>query len=154
MIVPLALILSIQAHANPINAINNELASYSGTVVDNTGEALIGVNITIKDTSVGTISDFDGNFSINANTGDVLVFSYVGYITQQLTLNNQTAINVVLAEDSQTLDEVVVIGYGTQKKSHLTGSVSRVENKTLDQIPMARVDDGCCCRLNVYESRS
>jgi len=121
--------------------ISSEEITVSGTVTDDLGDALIGVNITVKGQSRGTITDIDGNFSIDVEEGDVLVFSYVGYVEQEVVVGAQTTIDIVLITDAQTLDEVVVIGYGTQKKSHLTGSISKVENKKLDQLPVSRVDD-------------
>lgn len=114
----------------------------TGQVVSETDNSPIpGVNVIIKNTSKGTTTDFDGNYQIQANKGDVLQFSYVGYVTQVRIVDNQTTINVSLAEDLAKLDEVVVIGYGTQKKSHTTGSISKVVNDDLDQIAVARVDD-------------
>lgn len=105
------------------------------------GIPLIGVNVIIAGTSTGTVTDLDGNYSIDANEGNVLVFSYTGYKAQEVTVGTQRVINISLAEDVTQLDEIVVVGYGTQKKSHLTGSISKVENEKLDQIAVARVDD-------------
>lgn len=90
-------------------------------------EPLPGANIMIKGTSTGTTSDFDGNYSIEVNPGDVLEFSYVGFITKENVVGDQSVINVALDVDATTLDDVVVIGYGSQKKSDLTGSVAVVE---------------------------
>lgn len=104
-------------------------------------EALIGVNILVKGTSSGTITDLDGNFTIKASSEDVLVFSFIGYNTKEVPVSGQSVINVQLEQDAESLDEVVVIGYGTAKKSHLTGSVSKVNNEGLDQIPVARMDE-------------
>ena len=91
--------------------------------------------------SRGVATDFDGNYSINVSEGDVLQFSYIGYVTQTVVIGNQQTINVVLVEDAAQLDEVVVIGYGTQKKSLLTGAISKVVNEDLDQIAVSRVDE-------------
>ncbi len=131
-----------------INIINNYSSgekiehTITGTVTDTgNGEPLIGVNVVVKGTSRGTVTDVDGKFSIEANEGETLVFSYTGYKDLEVPITNQTVINLGLSEDIAQLDEVVVIGYGTQKKSHLTGSVSKVENENLDQIAVARVDD-------------
>ena len=113
-----------------------------GKVVSATDNTPIpGVNVIIAGTTTGTSTDFDGNYSIQAKTGDVLQFSSVGFVTQSITITNQTTVNVTLEEDANKLDEVVVVGYGTQKKSHLTGSISKVVNDNLDQIAVARVDD-------------
>lgn len=99
----------------------------SGTIKDSNGQPLSGVNILVKGTTTGTLSDFDGNYSINATVGNVLVFSYVGFSTQEITLGEQTTINIQLKEDLAELDAVVLIGYGTQKKSSLTASVASVD---------------------------
>jgi len=113
----------------------------TGTVSDEAGETLIGANILVEGTDRGTITDFEGKFEIAAQSGDQLRISYIGYQDQLVTIGNSNSVNVVLAEDATALDEVVVIGYGTQKKSHLTGSVSKVENEKLDQMALSRVDD-------------
>ena len=114
----------------------------TGTVVSSTDNIPIpGVNVIILNTSRGTSTDFDGNYQIEVNSGDVLQFSYIGFVTQVVIYNSQSALNVSLVEDLSELDEVVVIGYGTQKKSHLTGAISKVVNESLDQIAVSRVDD-------------
>jgi len=121
--------------------IANTVKAITGTVLDESGEPLIGVNILVEGTSNGTITDIDGSFSLDANEGDVLTISYIGFLTQSVTVTGLSAYEVVMAADSETLEEVVVIGYGTSKKSHLTGAISKVDNKDLDKIPVARVDD-------------
>ena len=96
----------------------------TGIVVDATGEPVIGANVVVKGTTNGTITDFDGNYTIEGvSASDVLVFSYIGYLSQEITVGNQAAINVTLSEDSQALDEVVVVGYGVMRKSDVTGSI-------------------------------
>ena len=86
-----------------------------GIVKDTTGEPIIGANVIVKGTTNGTITDFDGNFSLSGvKDNDVLSVTYIGYITQEVKVGNQKTINVVLKEDTETLDEVVVVGYGTQ----------------------------------------
>ncbi len=113
----------------------------SGTVTDSSGP-LPGASVVVKGTTNGTQTDFDGNFTIdNVDSSATLVFSYIGYSTQEIAVNGQGTINVILAEDASQLDEVVVVGYGTQKKSTITGSISKVTNETLDQIAVSRVDD-------------
>lgn len=112
-----------------------------GRVFSDTNESLPGVTIKVKGTERGTISDVDGNYSISASSNDVLVFSFIGFVTKEETVGNRSQINVALQVDVQELGEVVVVGYGTQQKSHLTGSISKVENKKLDQMPVTRVDD-------------
>jgi TonB-linked SusC/RagA family outer membrane protein len=105
------------------------------------GLPLIGVTVTVKGTTSGTITDVDGTFSLEAEEGAVLVFSYTGFQTQELVVGSDNNYNIVLGTDVALLDEVVVIGYGTVKKSHLTGAISKVTNKDLDQVAQARVDD-------------
>ena len=100
-----------------------------------------GVNVIIQNSTKGTTTDFDGNYEIEVKKGDVLLFSYIGFATQVVIINNQKELNISLVEDLNKLDEVVIVGYGTQKKSHLTGSISKVVNEGLDQIATARVDD-------------
>lgn len=100
----------------------------SGVVKDNAGEVMIGVNVLIKGTTNGTITDIDGNYKLTSvSEKSVLVVSYIGYLTQEIVIGNQSVINVTLLEDTKKLDEVVVIGYGVVKKRDLTGSVSSVK---------------------------
>ncbi|MDF4204783.1 TonB-dependent receptor [Maribacter sp. SA7] len=113
----------------------------SGTVVDANNVPIPGANIVVANTTRGTQSDFDGNFSIQVTSGDILRFSYIGYTTETVAIVSQKTVSVTLTEDASQLDEVVVVGYGTQKKSTVTGSISKVTNETLDQIAVSRVDD-------------
>jgi len=102
----------------------------TGQVTSSTdGMGLPSVNVVIKGTSKGVSTDFDGNYSIEASEGDVLEFSFIGFKTKDVVVGVQSTVNVTLEEDVSNLDEVVVIGYGTQKKSDLTGSVSVVINR-------------------------
>lgn len=125
----------------------------TGNVKDATGEPLIGVNVMVKGTTIGNITDANGNFSIaDAPSNAVVVFSYIGYKTQEISLNGKTAVNVVLKEDSEALDEVVVIGYGTQKKVDLSGAVATVPTKVLENRPVLTVGQalqGSVANLNV-----
>ena len=113
----------------------------TGTIKGEDGNSIIGVTVLVKGTAKGAISDASGSFSLNANTTDILVFSFIGFETQEIEVGNQTKFAITMKDNSESLDGVIAIGYGTQKKSHLTGSISKVENKTLDQIPIGRVDD-------------
>ena len=113
----------------------------TGKVIDNLGMPMIGVSILEKGTSNGVVTDIDGNYSLNATEGGTLVFSYVGYVTQEHPVAEGT-LNVTMAEDTETLDELVVIGYGVQKKSSVTGAISQVkaedmENRTITNAPQA-----------------
>ena len=112
-----------------------------GTVVTNVNDPIPGVSLLIKDSSKGTSTDFDGNFQLNVAVGDLVQVSFVGFKTREIIITGQNDISISLTEDQNMLDEVVVVGYGTQKKSHLTGAISKVVNETLDQIAVSRVDD-------------
>ncbi|WP_083139715.1 SusC/RagA family TonB-linked outer membrane protein [Polaribacter reichenbachii] len=105
----------------------------SGIVKDVLDNPLPGVNILVKGSSVGSATDFDGNFKIKAKEGDVLMFSYIGYKTLEVTYKGGKTLNVTLKEDSAQLDEIVIIGYGSVKKSDLTGSVNSIGTKTIQQ---------------------
>lgn len=108
----------------------------TGVVTDVNNEPLIGVSIAIQGNSGGTITDFDGRFTLDeVDPNATLVFSYIGYITQKVTVGNQQVLNVQLKEDNQTLEEVVVIGYGVQKKRDMTGSVASIKSKDITAIP-------------------
>ena len=100
----------------------------SGVITDKTGEPVIGANVLEKGTTNGVITDFDGNYTLTVSGGNsVLVFSYIGYKTQEVTVGSQKKIDIVLVEDTEMMDEVVVIGYGTQKKGDVTSAVSSVK---------------------------
>ena len=119
-----------------------EAYTVSGVVTTKADNSpLPGVTVRIVDTNRGSETDFDGNYSIQVKKGNILEFSYLGYATQNITINNQRTINISMLEDASILDEIVVVGYGSQKKSHLTGAISKVKNEKLDQIAVARVDD-------------
>jgi len=106
----------------------------TGTIIDENGVPLAGANIVEKGTTNGTMSDFDGNYQISVNSSDaILVFSYLGYLKKEVVVNNQTTINVTLEEDSEGLDEVVVVGYGTQEKRKLTGAISSLDAQAISQ---------------------
>ncbi|WKX75467.1 carboxypeptidase-like regulatory domain-containing protein [Zobellia laminariae] len=105
----------------------------SGTVSDDSGIPLAGANVLVKGTTSGTQTDFDGNYSISADGGAILVFSYIGFTKQEVAVNGQSVVNATLAEDASQLEEVVVIGYGSQKKSDLTGAVSTVDSEEINK---------------------
>lgn len=108
----------------------------TGKVSDESGEALPGVNIILKGSATGQVTDINGAYSINVpETDAVLVFSFVGYISQEIAVGNRTVVDVVLAQDTKALEEVVVVGYGTQKRVNLTGSVATVGGNTLVERP-------------------
>lgn len=111
----------------------------TGKVVDVTSEPIIGASVVVKGTTNGTITDFDGNFTLSAQTGDVLHISYVGYVSQDVRVAGSQLINVVLKEDTETLEEVVVVGT-SMKKSDLTGAVASVGSKVLEEKPVTNVN--------------
>src|SRR5690606_9505593 len=98
----------------------------SGTITDPKGEPFPGVTVMVAGTTIGTATDLDGRYQLDVPEGATLVFSFIGYATQTIPVGQQSVINVSLAEDTASLDEVVVVGYGTAKKSDLTGSVARI----------------------------
>ena len=109
----------------------------SGIVTENsTSLPLPGVNVIIKGTTSGTATDFDGKYQVSANAGDILVFSYVGYISKEVTYDGGSTLNVSLFEDAAQLDEVVLIGYGSVKKEDLTGAVDLVTTKDFNKGPV------------------
>jgi len=109
----------------------------TGTVSDDTGQPLAGANVLVKGTTNGTQTDFDGNYTITAANDATLVFSYLGFTTQEVMVSGQSTVNVALKEDASQLDEVVVVGYGTQKKSDLTGAVGQVGGEELSKFSTA-----------------
>jgi TonB-linked SusC/RagA family outer membrane protein len=120
-----------------------------GTVSDSGGNPLPGVSIVVKNTTRGVSSDFDGNFVIsNIANGETLVFTYVGFTTKEIVITNMDILNVILSEDTQSLDEVVVVGYGTQKKSVVTGAISSVKAEDLEGLPVERVEQALQGRVS------
>lgn len=111
----------------------------TGTIVDDNNEPVIGANVSIKGTTTGTITDMDGKFSLEASKGMTLLISYIGFETQEVTIGNQTTYKIRLSEDSQALDEVVVIGYGTQNRQAITGSISKAKLETYNIVPTNNV---------------
>ena len=110
-----------------------------GVVKDQTGETVIGASVMEKGTTNGTITGIDGDFSLNMSPNGTLVVSFVGYKTQEVQVKGQKQLQVVLSEDAEMLDEVVVIGYGTMKKSDLTGAVSSIGNKDIKDSPVSNL---------------
>ena len=132
-------ISDIHAAENSISAQQN--SACSGVVLDASGQSVIGASIQIKGTSTGTVTDIDGNFSLSGvKPGDVLVVSCISYVTQEIVWNGQT-LNIVLEEDNMLLEEVVVVGFGTQKKVNATGAVSTVSSKEISARPVNSVTD-------------
>ena len=137
-----ALLFAVVTHAQDVQ--------FSGTVVDNTGEPIIGASVLEKGTSRGSVTDLDGNFSFKGASGAKLVISYVGYVTQEVAGGQN--IKVTLQEDQKTLQDVVVIGYGVQKKSVVTASIAKVDASDLSETAPVRVDNalkGLAAGVNV-----
>ena len=111
----------------------------SGTVKDNNGEPLLGVSIKVKDGNIvsGTVTDFNGHYQVKADPSSTIEFSYIGFKTVQFTVGDRKMINVTLGVDDNLLDEVIVVGYGTQKKINLTGSVGVIDSKAFEAIPVS-----------------
>ena len=127
----------------------------TGTITDKEGNPIIGANVVVKGTTNGTITNIDGNFSLTANKGSILQISYIGFITQEVTVGSNSTLSVVLKEDSETLDEVVVVGYSTQKKVNLTGSVATVNFEKLSSRPVtdaSQVLNGASPGLQIMQS--
>lgn len=121
--------------------IAQDTQTITGTILDETNQSIPGVAIQVKGTNRGTISDTNGKYSLVAGNADILVFSFIGYETQEVLVSGKSVIDIKLQVDTKELDEIIVVGYGTQKKSHLTGSISKVTNDNLDQMAVSRVDD-------------
>ncbi len=111
-----------------------------GQILDETGESMIGVSVLVKGTTIGTVTDFDGNYTLEVPSGkNILEISYIGYKTKEITIGNNSLINIKMEPDTQGLDEVVVIGYGTVKKRDLTGAVASMKNEDVTVAPTSNV---------------
>lgn len=133
----------------PLTEFRDVQQQITGTVTDNTGIPLAGVNVLIDGTTTGTQTDFDGKYTLTAQTGDVLVFSYIGMKTQSLTVGQSSTVDVIMEEDAASLEEVVVIGYGSQKKSDLTGAVGSVSAAELQERPAASLTQSLSGKMPV-----
>ena len=130
----------------------------SGTVKDNNGEPLLGVSIKVKDGNIvsGTVTDFNGHYQVKADPSSTIEFSYIGFKTVQFTVGDRKMINVTLGVDDNLLDEVIVVGYGTQKKINLTGSVGVIDSKAFEAIPVSNAVQalqGQVPGLNIYSNQ-
>lgn len=128
-------------------------STIKGKVVDEAGEAIIGASVMIKGSSQGTVTDLDGNFTVQVQPGGVLTISYIGYVTQDVKAAN--GMKVTLKEDNTTLDDLVVVGYGVQKKSVVTASIAKVSSEDLEGKSRLRADDalkGLAAGVNVTSS--
>ncbi len=131
------LILFLSASVN----LFSQQIQISGTVLSSEDNLpIVGANVLLEGQNSGTSTDFDGNYTLSASTGDVLVFSYIGFETQKVTIGDQKAIQIVLNPNTSTLDEIVVIGYGTQKKKETTGAVAVVGSEAIEKLNPTRVE--------------
>ena len=130
LVLSIGLILSITLFAKPI----------SGTVRDANGETIVGASVLVQNTTTGTVTDLDGQYQLDVEAGKKIVISYVGYKTQTISVTDSRAVyNVTLEEDSEVLEDVVVVGYGTQKRSDVTGAISSVSAKDIESKPMRQI---------------
>lgn len=124
-------------------------AQTSGQLFNEDGDPLIGASVMVQGSSMGTITDIDGKFTINANPGDVLVLNYLGYDEQMVTVDG-SMISMALVPDAFSLNEVVVVGYGTRKRSHNTGAIAQVQGADVAAIQATRVDDALAVSWQEY----
>lgn len=135
--------------------VNSPIKQASGVVVDNSGIPVIGASIQIKGSTTGTITDIDGKFALEVSPNDILVISYIGYTTQSIKVGNKTSFNIVLKEDNKTLDEVVVVGYTTQKKADLSGAVASVKMDEVGDMAVTGINhalQGKMSGVTVYQT--
>ncbi len=111
----------------------------SGVVKNDKGEAITGVSVNLKQTSIGTITDQNGKYALSFPPKGILVFSHIGYVKQEINVNNRTSINVVLVSQTTSLNEVTVVGYGTQKKTSLTSAVADIKGEDMNKRSVADV---------------
>ncbi len=137
------ILLSKKNHSDAVNDNQQLNRKITGTVKDNNGGPVIGANVSVKGTTNGTITDVDGNFSLeNISDNDIIVISYIGYTSQEIKAGKQTSLKIILKEDTQAIDEVVVVGFGTQKKVNLTGSIGTVKtDEVLKSRPVTNVQE-------------
>jgi TonB-linked SusC/RagA family outer membrane protein len=135
---------SLQAQNNQTNS-----RKISGTVLDSeSNQPIPGVSVLIKGTTTGSLTDLEGKYEVTAKAEDVLAFTYVGYTSQEIVVGSQTVIDIKLVVQSELIEGIVVVGYGTQKKSHLTGAVSKVSGNGLEQIPVSRADEALIGKIS------
>lgn len=150
-----ASMLASQSGINATSGLPSVMQSaVKGTVVDKNGEPLIGVNIIVKGSTNGTVTDIDGNFSIACNPSDILQVSYIGYLTQEINIGNKTSLSITLLEDTKVLDEVIVIGYGTTTRKSAVGAVDQVRSEMIASRPTANVSQalqGASPSLNIQQ---
>ena len=129
---------------SPLSLTSSNIAfeKITGTVVDEQGNTLPGVNVMKKGSKTGVSTDMDGNFTIDANKGEILVFSYIGFNNQEIQIRDNKNLKIVMKSEAQQMNEVVIVGYGSQKKTNLTGSVTQIDAKVLKDRPITRLSQG------------
>lgn len=131
-----------------VQEVKQSPGNISGTIVDKkTNEPLIGVSVKVKDATAGTVSDINGSFSLNAPVGSTLVFSYVGYATQTIVVNSQAALNIAMQENTELMDEVVIVGYGVTKKASLTSAIANIKGDDISKNPVANISNTLAGRV-------
>lgn len=150
--------LAVANELNPVVQEQQQSISVTGTVVDQNGEPLMGVNVIEKGTTNGTMTDMDGRFTLSVPGNATLQISYIGYTTEEVVVNNQTKLNITLKEDSQNLDELVVVGYGVVRKADLAGSVAVLDSKNFKISRLCRYQTHCkdvfpVCRCRIAVCR-
>lgn len=137
--IPLFLLTTeVSAKTTIVYSVNQNTTKKNGLVQDEDGTPLIGVNVVIKGSTTGVVSDMDGKFSLNAKNGDVLIISYIGYVTREVKVTDQP-MSITLSEDRQLLDEVIVIGYGTTTRKSAVGAVDQVKKEMLENRPVTNI---------------
>lgn len=137
---------------NHSSQINQQSKKVTGTITDERGDLIIGANVMIKGSASGTITDIDGKFSLEVPVDAILQISYIGYLSQEVSVGNKTSLAIVIKEDTKRLDEVVVVGYGTQKKVNLTGAVEQVTSEVFENRSVSNVSQalqGAIPNLNI-----
>ena len=140
--------LAVADELNPVVQEQQQSISVTGTVVDQNGEPLMGVNVIEKGTTNGTMTDMDGRFTLSVSENATLQISYIGYTTEEVVVNNRTKLDITLKEDSQNLDELVVVGYGAVRKADLAGSVAVLDSKSFKDQPIVQVSDALQGRVS------
>ena len=138
----------VRKKANSTPAVSQQSRSISGTILDQGGEPVIGANVLERGTNNGIITDIDGKFSLAISANATLQISYIGFITKNIAVGNQAVLQIILEEDSRSIDEVIVIGYGSVRKSDLTGAVASVKTSEIQQTPIVSIDQGLVGRAS------
>lgn len=131
-----------------VQASQQKEKTVNGIITDENGEAIIGANVSVKGTTIGTITDVDGNFSLSIPENSLLQISYIGYLTQEIAVGNKSSFSIKLLEDTQKIEEVVVVGYGVQKKQTVTASASTVKVKSLESLPSTNLSSSLGGRVS------